>query len=119
MSEGAYELFKKGSALLEAGDFAAAAISLERARSLEPDKSSIREALGRAYFRSYRFEQAAEEFEAVVERHPVNDYAHFCLGRALEKTGKRKEASRHFGLAAGMRPDRADYRAFRDRLRAA
>ena len=83
MSEGAYELFKKGSALLEAGDFAAAAISLERARSLEPDKSSIREALGRAYFRTSRFEQAAEEFEAVVERHPVNDYAHFCLGREI------------------------------------
>ena len=25
----------------------------------------------------------------MVERHPVNDYAHFCLGRALEKTGRR------------------------------
>ena len=119
MSEGAYELFKKGSALLEAGDFNAAAIPLERARDLEPDKSSIREALGRAYFRSSRFEQAAREFEAVVELHPVNDYAHFCLGRALEKTGRRNEASRHAVLAAGMRPDRADYRAFRDRLRAA
>jgi Flp pilus assembly protein TadD len=119
MSEGAYELFRKGSALLDAGDFAAAAIPLERARDLEPDKSSIREALGRAYFRSSRFEKAAEEFEAVVERHPVNDYAHFCLGRALEKTGHRNEASRHFTLALGMRPDRADYRAFRNRLRAA
>jgi Flp pilus assembly protein TadD len=119
MSESVYDLFKKGSALLDAGDFAAAAIPLERARALEPDKSSIREALGRAYFRSSRFEQAAQEFEAVVERHPVNDYAHFCLGRALEKTGRRNEASRHAVLAAGMRPDRADYCAFRDRLRAA
>jgi Flp pilus assembly protein TadD len=119
MSESAYDLFKKGSALLDAGDFAAAAIPLERARDLEPDKSSIREALGRAYFRSSRFEQAAREFEAVVERHPVNDYAHFCLGRALEKTGHPNEASRHAVLAAGMRPDRKDYCAFRDRLRAA
>jgi Flp pilus assembly protein TadD len=119
MSESAYDLFKKGSELLEAGDFAAAAIPLERARSIEPDKSSIREALGRAYFRSGRFEQAREEFEAVVERHPVNDYAHFCLGRACEKTGRPLEARRHAVLAAGMRPDRADYRALRDRLRAA
>jgi len=118
-SEGAYELFKKGSALLEAGDFMAASIPLERARSLEPDKTSIREALGRAYFRSARFRQAAEEFAAVVERQPVNDYAHFCLGRSLEKTGRRREAGRHAALAAGMRPDRDDYRAFRDRLRAA
>ena len=67
----------------------AASVPLERARQLEPDKGSIREALGRAYFRSRRFEQAAEEFAALVERYPVNDYAHFCLGRSLEKTGRR------------------------------
>ena len=119
MSEDVYELFQKGSALLDAGDFAAAAIPLERARALEPDKSSIREALGRAYFRTSRFAQAAEEFEAVVERHPVNDYAHFCLGRAFENTGRKRLARRHAALAAGMRPDRADYRAVLQRLRAA
>ena len=33
---------------------------------------------------------AAEEFEAVVERNPVNDYAHFCLGRSLQKLGDRR-----------------------------
>jgi Flp pilus assembly protein TadD len=118
-SEGAYELFKKGSELLEKGDFMAASIPLERARSLEPDKSSIREALGRAYFRSARFEQAAEEFAAVVEAYPVNDYAHFCLGRSLENTGRTAEARRHAALAACMRPDRKDYAAFRKRLQTA
>ena len=115
----AYDLFQRGSALLEAGDFSAAAIPLERARALEPDKSSIREALGRAYFRSGRYADAGEEFAAVVERYPVNDFAHFCLGRALEKSGRRAEARRHLALAAQLRPDRADYRVYRDRLRAA
>ena len=63
-----------------------------------------------------------EEWEAlldVVERYPVNDYAHFCLGRSLEKTGRRAEARRHAALAANMRPDRKDYQAFRDRLQTA
>ena len=119
MSESAYDLFKKGSELLERGDFMAAAVPLERARELEPDKGSIREALGRAYFRSSRFEQAARSSRRLVERYPVNDYAHFCLGRSLEKTGRRAEASRHAALAAHMRPDRKDYQAFRERLRAA
>ena len=114
-----YDLYRRGSALLEAGDFAAAAVPLERASRLEPDKTSIREALGRAYFRSGRFGSAAQEFEAVVERAPVNDFAHFCLGKALAKTGRRAEARRHAVLAAGMRPDRADYRRLRDTLRAA
>lgn len=117
MSDHPYDLFKRGSALLDAGDFAAAAIPLERARSAEPDKSSIREALGRAYFHAGRYDAAREEFAAVVERHPTNDFAHFCLGRSLEKTGRRTEASRHLTLAAGMRPDRADYRRYRDRLK--
>jgi Flp pilus assembly protein TadD len=114
-----YDLFMRGSRLLEAGDFAAATIPLEKARRLEPDKTSIREALGRAYFRSGRYADAREEFAAVVERSPVNDFAHFCLGRALEKTGRRTEARRHLTLAVGLRPDRADYRVYRDRLRAA
>jgi tetratricopeptide (TPR) repeat protein len=115
----AYDLFKKGSELLERGDFMAAAIPLERARDLEPDKSSIREALGRAYFRSSRFEEAAVEFTEVVERYPVNDYAHFCLCRAFENAGRRRLARRHAALAANMRPDRADYREVLERLRAA
>jgi hypothetical protein len=54
-----------------------------------------------------------------VERHPVNDFAHFCLGRSLEKTGRIKEARRHLSLAASLRPDRADYRVYRARLEAA
>ncbi|MEX2253674.1 MAG: tetratricopeptide repeat protein [Thermoleophilaceae bacterium] len=117
--ERVYDLYRRGSSLLEAGDFAAAAIPLEQARTLEPEKTSIREALGRAYFRSGRYDAARSEFAAVVERAPVNDFAHFCLGRAAEKTGRLGEARRHLTLAAGMRPDRADYRLYRERVRAA
>ena len=112
-----YELFQRGMRLLEAGDFNQATVPLGKAAAIEPEKASIREALGRAYFRSGRFEKAGAEFAAVVERAPVNDFAHFCLGRALYNIGRRDEARHHAVLAAGMRPDRADYRAFRDRLR--
>lgn len=112
-----YDLYRRGSELLESGDYSAAAIPLEKASRFEPDKTSIREALGRAYFRSGRYAKAREEFQAVVERAPVNDFAHFCLGRALELTGQRDEARRHLALACNLRPDRADYRVYRDRLR--
>jgi tetratricopeptide (TPR) repeat protein len=112
-----YDLYRRGSELLDAGDFNAAAIPLERASRLEPDKSSIREALGRAYFRTGRYAKARDEFAAVVERYPTNDFAHFCLGRALELTGDRKEARKHLTLAATLRPERADYRAYRERIR--
>jgi Flp pilus assembly protein TadD len=115
----AYALFQRGLSLIAGRHWAQATVPLEKARRLEPDKSSIREALGRAYFRSGRYRHAAEEFSAVVERHPANDYAHFCLGRSLEKLGDRRAAQRHMSLACGMRPDRDDYRLYRDRLKAA
>ena len=55
----------------------------------------------------------------MVERYPTNDFALFCLGRACELTGDRKEARKHLTLAANLRPDRADYRKYRDRIRRA
>jgi tetratricopeptide (TPR) repeat protein len=118
-SNDAYALFQRGASLLADSHFAQAAVSLEKAKQLEPDKTSIREALGRAYFRSGRYRRAADEFSAVVERYPANDYAHFCLGRSLEKLGDRTAASRHLSLACGLQPDRSDYRLYRNRLRAA
>jgi Flp pilus assembly protein TadD len=116
-SDDAYALFQRGLSLLAESHWAQAAVSLEKAKRLEPDKTSIREALGRAYFRSGRYRPAATEFSAVVERNPTNDYAHFCLGRSFEKLGDRRGARRHMSLACGMRPDRTDYRIYRDRVR--
>ncbi len=116
--ESTYELYTRGVELLENGDFEAATVPLGKVASREPEKSSVREALGRALFRARRFNEAAAEFEAVVERYPTNDFAHFCLGRALELSGEREGAMRHLALAANLRPDREDYRAYRQRLRA-
>ena len=62
--------------------------------------------------------QAAVEFEAVVETHQVNDYAHFCLGRALSMTGQTDRARHHLALASNLRPDRRDYRFYRRPARA-
>ena len=72
---------------------------LTRARDLEPDKDSIREALGRALFHARRYDGAAEEFEAVVEHAPTNDFALFCLGRSLQLLGRHAEARHPLALA--------------------
>ncbi len=112
-----YDLFTRGTRLLEDGDFHAATVPLARARDLEPDKASIREALGRALFRSQRYEQAAAEFEAVVERAPTNDFALFCLGRSLQLLGRHHEARHPLALASNLRPERSDYRKYRDQAR--
>ena len=88
-TEQTYTLYRRGIELLEDGDFVDAAEPLAEAARRAPEKASVREALGRAYYRAGRFAKAAVEFEAVVEAHHVDDYAHFCLGRALSMTGEK------------------------------
>ncbi len=55
----------------------------------------------------------------LAERAPTNDYALFCLGRSLLELGRPKDARKALAVAAGLRPDRRDYRIYRDRARAA
>ena len=46
-----YDLYQQGRRHLKDGLAAQATVALEKAKRLEPDKASIREALGIAYFR--------------------------------------------------------------------
>jgi Flp pilus assembly protein TadD len=103
MSE-AYDLYQLGRARLRGGMAAQATVPLEKARRLEPDKASIREALGIAYFRITDWEAAEREFRKVLELSPVDDYAHYALGRSLLQQGRRREASKHLKLARFLQP---------------
>jgi Flp pilus assembly protein TadD len=114
--ESAYDLFARGTGLLESGHPHAAVTQLSRAKSLEPDKASIREALARALYQSGRFSRARREFAKAVQIDPVNDYAHFGLGLACARTGQRVRAVAHLKLAVTMRPERDEYRDALDRL---
>ncbi len=106
----AYAHFHAGERLLTGGNVAQAIVRLEKARRLEPDKSSIRETLGRAYYAVGRWPDAEVEFRAIIERYPSDDYAHYCLSRPLRKMGKDAEAATHLRLARAMRPpDQRDF----------
>ena len=108
MSE-TFDLFQQGRSHLKRGMAAQATVALEKAKAREPDKASIREALGIAYFRIHRYAEAESEFRKVLELAPVDDYAHYALGRCLEKQGHDQEANGHYKLASSLRPDRTAY----------
>jgi len=112
-----YDLYQRGRELLQSGDYEAAIVPLSRARNLEPGKASIRETLGRALFHARRYESAAAEFEAVASETPTDDYALFCLGRSMQLLGRHREACQPLALACSLRPEREDYRVYRDRAR--
>ncbi len=100
--ESPYDLLKRGEELLKTNNPAQAAVVLESARRQEPRRSSIREALGRAYFNSGRFGRAAEQFKVVISLYPTNSYAHYCLGRCAEKLDDDLLSRKHFRLASAM-----------------
>jgi Flp pilus assembly protein TadD len=104
-----YDLFQQGRAHLAKGMAAQATVPLEKAKKREPDKASIREALGIAYFRIHRYDEAEREFRAILELSPADDYAHYALGRCLEKQGKAAEANGHYKLASSLRPGSEHY----------
>ena len=108
MSE-TYNLFQQGRAHLRRGMAAQATVPLEKAKRREPDKASIREALGIAYFRLRRWEEAETEFRAMLELAPTDDYAHYALGRCLEKQGRATEANGQYKLASSLRPGSTRY----------
>jgi Flp pilus assembly protein TadD len=101
----AYEFFREGQKRLRKGMTAQATVPLEKAKRLEPEQASIREALGIAYFRLARWQDAEREFRTIVEElSPTDHYAHYALGRALEHLGRTAEANGHYKLASSMKP---------------
>jgi Flp pilus assembly protein TadD len=106
-----YDNFQEGRRRLRQGRAAQATVPLEKAKRDEPNKASIRETLGIAYFRLGRYNEAAAEFRAALEISPVDDYAHYALGRCLEKLGRTSEANGHYKLARSLRPGEEAYEA--------
>lgn len=105
----AYDEYQQGLQLLRGGHPHAAIQPLERARDLEPEKASVREALARAYFNAQRFRDAQAEFSSMLEINPANDYAHFGLGLCLIRLGERDPGRGHLRMAVAMKPDSEDY----------
>ena len=111
-----YELVHRAMEFLRRGHPHQAAMLLGRAKLMEPEKGSIREALGRAHYLSGRAARARREFAKAVQIDPVNDYAHFGLALSCERTGQRTRAIAHLKLAIAMRPTAEEYREALARL---
>lgn len=116
--ESAYDLLRRGTALLGQRHHAQAAVVLQRAAALEPHRGSILEPLGRAYFMSSQLERAHETFTALLDVDPTSPYGHYALGRTLARLGRRSEAITHLRLAVALAPGSRLYRGALERLTA-
>ncbi|TQF02896.1 tetratricopeptide repeat protein [Kitasatospora acidiphila] len=105
-----YEWFRRGQRLLAEGHPAAAEQLLARAATAEPDSKSIRETLARAQFDGGRYAEAADNFRAVAQADPSDDYAQFGWGIAAARLGDFETSVEHLALAVAMRPQDEHYR---------
>jgi Flp pilus assembly protein TadD len=106
----AYQLYRQGLDALAAGNADEAIAPLERAKRLEPASNSVHEALGKTYLKLGFFDRAIDEFQVIVDRDPVDAYAHYCLGRAHDRLGDVVQARHHYSLATRFDPERRIYR---------
>jgi Flp pilus assembly protein TadD len=103
-----YDLFQQGRDHLREGRPSQATVALEKAKRREPEKASIREALGIAYFRVSRWAEAEVEFRKLVELAPVDPFAHRALARTLDRLGRPEDGAQHHALARALEPVKSD-----------
>ena len=105
-----YYFFKKGKKLFQKGRFLESIMPLEKAKELEPGKSSIREILASSYYNCGFYKSAKKNFMIALKIDASNDFAHYGLGLCLIRENKLKEAIGHFKIAAIMNPGSKKYK---------
>jgi tetratricopeptide (TPR) repeat protein len=106
----AYELFIESKKLTKDKDFLKAIMLLEKAKKLEPQKGSIREALATAYYNCGFHESAKKNFLKAIEIDATNDFTHYGLALCYIKEGKINIALGHLKMAQAMKPEHKIYR---------
>jgi predicted Zn-dependent protease len=99
-----YAEYERAVRIFDAGDPIGAAKALGPVVAAEPENTSVRLLLARAYYHSAQLSRAEEQLRWLVERDPADHYAHFVLGRTLERLGKPVQALPHLRMAVAMRP---------------
>ncbi len=87
-----YSLFVKGRKFMKKNDFLNASFLLEKARKLEPEKGSIREALAICYYNIGFYSSSMDHFNKAIQIDASNDFAHYGMGLCLIKENRVSRA---------------------------
>jgi tetratricopeptide (TPR) repeat protein len=104
MAEGTFESFRRAETLLAQRRPLEALRELAVVVEAAPDSPSVHLLAGRAYLGSAQLRRAEQAFLRVLELDPSDHYAHFALGRTLQRQGRLAEAKTQLRLASAMNP---------------
>lgn len=100
--ETAAEKWERARLLFDAKDYAKAAQLLAEVAEDVPFQTDLSLLLARAYYHSAQLAKAEAQLRVIVDRDPVEHYAHLLLGRTLERQGRPEEAAPWLRLAAAF-----------------
>ncbi|MFF5439155.1 tetratricopeptide repeat protein [Streptomyces achromogenes] len=96
------ERWERARLLFDAKDYAGAARLLPAVVEEAPEQTGPRLLLARAYYHSAQLRRAEEQLRRIIDRDPVEHYAHLMLGRTLERQGRPEEAVSWLRVAAAF-----------------
>jgi len=91
--ETAIERWERAGLLFEEKQYSAAAKLLADLVDEHPQHTAARMLLARAYYHSAQLTRAEEQLRVVLERDPVDHYAHLMLGRTLQRQSRATQAA--------------------------
>ena len=91
--ETAIERWERAGLLFEEKQYVAAAKLLDGLVAEFPGHAAVQLLLARAYYHSAQLTRAEEQLRALIERDPVDHYAHLLLGRTLQRQGRGEQAA--------------------------
>ncbi|MFS8104967.1 tetratricopeptide repeat protein, partial [Lentzea alba] len=101
------EKWERSQLLFQARDYIGAARLLAGLVEEVPFQTDLCLLLARAYYHSAQLAKAEAQLRVIVDRDPVEHYAHLLLGRTLERQGRPEEAAPWLRLAAAFGGDLA------------
>jgi Flp pilus assembly protein TadD len=104
MTDGTFESFRRAETLLSQRRPLEALQELAAVVEAAPDAPSVHLLAGRAYLGSAQLNRAERAFQRVLELDPTDHYAHFALGRTLQRLSRLEEAKTQLRLAVAMDP---------------
>jgi Tfp pilus assembly protein PilF len=102
------ERWERAQQLFEAKDYIRAVKLLTDVVEEVPDQTGPRLLLARAYYHSAQLRRAEEQLREVINRDPVEHYAHLLLGRTLERQSRHDEAAPWLRMAAAFAGEPAE-----------
>jgi hypothetical protein len=102
------ERWERAQLLFGARDYIGAARLLTAVVEEAPEQTGPRLLLARAYYHSAQLRHAEEQLREIVERDPVEHYAHLMLGRTLQRQGRPVEAEPWLRIASAFAGDFPD-----------